>query len=74
MAVVVIPMTQTYNGPETPGLRIRDVDFDHFQIRFDEVVIKTGSTGSADYSANGAHGDETVGWVAYGFIPKQSPD
>jgi len=53
--VVVIPMTQTYHGNQTPGLRIRNVDHQGFEIRFDEVVDLH----------EGKHVDEIVGWVAY---------
>ncbi|MEQ8382059.1 MAG: hypothetical protein RH949_06785 [Coleofasciculus sp. A1-SPW-01] len=56
--VAVIPMTQTYNGPETPGLRIRHVTPEGFEIRFDEIVAQ-------GRSADGAHLDEAVAWIAY---------
>ena len=68
MAVVVIPMTQTYKGGETPGLRIRNVTHASFQIRFDEAVIVTCPSGNC--SADGNHVNETVGWVAYAFMPR----
>ena len=68
-SVLVIPMTQTYNGGETPGLRIKGVTHEKFYIRFDEAVIITGGGDGADYSANGSHVDETVGWVAYALKP-----
>lgn len=58
--VVVIPMTQTYLGNGTPGLRLQNLTNSGFEIRFDEVV---GTGGLSD----GAHAQETVGWVAYGF-------
>jgi len=58
--VVVIPMTQTYNGWEIPGLRLQNVNTDGFQIRFDELR-------STAANSDGEHGDETVGWVAYAF-------
>ena len=53
-------MTQTYVGNGTPGLRLQNVTNSGFEIRFDEVV------GTGDLS-DGAHAQETVGWVAYGF-------
>ena len=56
--VVVIPMTQEYLGPETPGLRVRNVNTTSFQIRFDELV--GGGT-----SSDGNHANEQVGWVAF---------
>ena len=62
--VVVIPMTQTYKGPETPGLRIRNVTHLSFEIRFDEAnILKERGR----YASEGFHTDEVVGWVAYGF-------
>jgi len=59
--VVVIPMTQTYLGTTTPGLRLQNVTNSGFEIRFDEVV------GTYAELSDGAHLPETVGWVAYGF-------
>jgi hypothetical protein len=58
--VVVIPMTQTYFGNNTPGLRLQNVTNSGFEIRFDELV------GLGNLS-DGYHVQETVGWVAYGF-------
>ena len=63
-SVVVIPMTQTYKGPEIPGLRIRNVTRLSFEIWFDEAnILKAGGA----YASDGNHVDERVGWVAYGF-------
>lgn len=53
--VVVIAQTDTYNGSDTPNLRIQNVTVDGFDIRIDEVP------GVHD----GAHVDEVVAWVAY---------
>ncbi|MDJ0556979.1 MAG: hypothetical protein QNJ68_21555 [Microcoleaceae cyanobacterium MO_207.B10] len=65
--VVVIPMTQTYNGIQTPGLRIRNVSPEGFEIRFDEIVgVRVNQI---SYSSDGNHADEVVGWAAFGFIP-----
>lgn len=62
--VLVLPMTQTYNGTEIPGLRIRNVTRESFEIRFDEANIhKNGG----QYASDGSHVDEVVGWIAYGF-------
>ena len=61
--VIVIPMTQTYNGRETPGLRLRNVNATGFEIRFDEVL----GTG---FSSDGNHLDEQVGWVAFSLLPE----
>ncbi|MDJ0508357.1 MAG: DUF2252 family protein [Crocosphaera sp.] len=59
--VIVLPMTQTYQGNETPGLRIRNVNPQGFEIRFDEVITSTGN------SSDGHHINEQVGWLAYGI-------
>ncbi|MFE4594807.1 hypothetical protein [Streptomyces laurentii] len=55
--VVVLPFTQTFNGPETPGIRIADVTTAGFLIRFNEVRMSTGAS-------DGRHVEETVGWIA----------
>jgi hypothetical protein len=66
--VVVIPMTQTYNGSEPPGLRIRRVTPNGFEIRFDEIRFTSVTPGFMGLiSSDLDHGDETVGWVAYAF-------
>ncbi|WP_411122650.1 hypothetical protein [Streptomyces sp. x-19] len=57
-AVIVIPFLQTFNGPDTPGLRIADVTTTGFKIRINELV----SNGKA--LADGLHTSETVGWIA----------
>ncbi|MEU8539609.1 hypothetical protein AB0C52_06330 [Streptomyces sp. NPDC048717] len=56
--VIVIPSTQTFNGPDTPGIRIADVTPTSFLIRFNEV--RTTGGGNSD----GRHTEETVGWIA----------
>ncbi len=63
--IIVIPMTQTYVGNETPGLRLRNVNAQGFEIRFDEVI-------SGGKNSDGDHGDEQVGWIAYGLSKKAS--
>ncbi|MBD2560829.1 MULTISPECIES: RICIN domain-containing protein [Nostoc] len=63
--VVVLPMTQTYNGASTPNLRIQNVTRLGFEIRIDELIGHNVDTSLAD----GAHASEVVGWVAYGFHP-----
>ncbi len=50
--VIVIPMTQTYQGTDTPGLRIRNVNPQGFEIRFDEIITSTGN------NSNGQHANE----------------
>ena len=62
-SVFVIPMTQTYNGGETPGLRVKNVTPAGFEIRFDEVHILNPS----DNGSDGDHVNERVGWAAYAF-------
>ena len=59
--VVVIPMTQTYQGSDTPGLRVRNVNYEGFEIRFDEVITSIGN------NSDGNHANEQVGWLAYGI-------
>jgi hypothetical protein len=57
--VVVFPMVQTFNGSDTPGLRIADVDIKGFKIRMNELVASGKSL------ADGSHSTETIGWMAY---------
>ncbi len=57
--VIVIPMTQTFNGYQSPGIRIAEVTNTGFKIRFNELV------GTQPNLSNGTHNTETVGWVAY---------
>lgn len=60
--VIVIPMTQTFNGFEPPNLRIRNVTHMGFEIRFDELVFNS-NVGRIE--TDGVHVDEAVGWVAH---------
>ncbi|MFH9705771.1 hypothetical protein ACH4MW_06770 [Streptomyces luteogriseus] len=53
---MVLPLTQTFNGPETPGIRIH-VTSTGFLIRLNEVYA--GATKS-----DGKHTTETIGWLA----------
>ncbi|MFD4659764.1 hypothetical protein ACFWP2_29525 [Kitasatospora sp. NPDC058444] len=57
-AVIVVPFVQTFNGPDTPGLRIADVTTAGFKIRFNELV------GSGRALSDGPHTSETIGWIA----------
>lgn len=57
--VVVIAQTQTFNGWDSPGIRLADVNETGFKIRFNELV------GMGDPLSDGSHTEETVGWVAY---------
>ncbi|MFD8525529.1 hypothetical protein ACFV2D_36940 [Streptomyces capillispiralis] len=56
--VIVLAQTQTFNGPETPGIRIHDVTPTGFLIRLNEVNV------NANVRSDGRHTTETVGWVA----------
>ncbi|MEV7283863.1 hypothetical protein AB0O01_04725 [Streptomyces sp. NPDC093252] len=56
--VVVIPFVQTFNGPDTPGLRIADVTTTGFKIRINELV------GVGRPLSDGPHTTETIGWIA----------
>lgn len=56
--VIVHATTQTFNAPDTPGIRVHDVSETGFLIRFNELY-------GAGTKSNGAHGLETVGWTAY---------
>ena len=64
--VIVIPMVQTFNGSDTPGVRIAKVTNTGFKIRMNELVIndKNSEDGKKALS-DGGHFEETVGWVAY---------
>ncbi|AZS89380.1 hypothetical protein ACIQKE_35515 [Streptomyces griseoviridis] len=56
--VIVVPFVQTFNGPDTPGLRIADVTRTGFKIRINELV------GSGRALSDGSHTTETIGWIA----------
>jgi len=58
--VIVVPMVQTFNGCESPGVRIANVTTTGFQIRMNELVVYNTKAIS-----NGPHTTETIGWVAY---------
>ena len=57
--VIVIPMLQTFNGADTPGVRIGEVTNSGFKIRMNELVSnRKGLSGAG-------HVPETIGWMAY---------
>ncbi|WP_380281655.1 hypothetical protein [Kitasatospora purpeofusca] len=56
--VIVVPFVQTFNGPDTPGLRIADVTTTGFKIRINELV------GRGTALSDGPHTTETIGWIA----------
>lgn len=58
--VIVHATVQTFNGPETPGLRLHDVQPTGFLVRLNEI------NGSRDVgTSDGTHTTETIGWTAY---------
>ncbi|MER5492937.1 hypothetical protein [Streptomyces sp. NPDC002490] len=57
-SVIVIPFVQTFNGPDTPGLRIADVTTVGFKIRINELHA------NGKVTSDGTHTTETVGWIA----------
>ena len=60
--VIVVPMVQTFNGSDTPGLRLGDVTTTGFKIRMNELVVsKDGKEALSD----GIHLQERIGWVAF---------
>ena len=59
--VVVIPFVQTFNGPDTPGVRISDVTPTGFKIRMNELV----ALGGEQPLSNGIHCAEQIGWIAF---------
>ena len=61
--VAVVPMTQTFNGPQTPGLRIADVTPTGFKIKINETVVDKSGTHNA--LSDGIHAQETIGWIAF---------
>ena len=68
---VVFAQTQTYGGPDTPGVRIQNVTNDGFDVRMDELRA-SGATSSTQgnlgvFLADGVHpGVEKLGWIAVG--------
>lgn len=56
--VIVVPFVQTFNGADTPGLRIADVTTVGFKIRINEIHI------NGKVTSDGTHTSETVGWIA----------
>ncbi|MFD7224062.1 hypothetical protein ACFV9P_24080 [Streptomyces sp. NPDC059892] len=56
--VIVLPLTQTFNGPDTPGIRVHDVTEKGFLIRLNEVRVNAG------VMSDGKHTTEQVGWLA----------
>lgn len=68
--IVVTAQIQTYNGMDTPGLRIQNVDATGFQVRMNELVGNDVSSSAAGdlgkIQTNDGHPNaETLGWIAY---------
>lgn len=59
--VIVIPMVQTFNGCNTPGVRIGAVDETGFCFRINELVADAPNTKAI---SDGHHVPETIGYVA----------
>lgn len=60
--VIVLPVVQTFNGADTPGIRIADVTTTGFKFRMNELVRGTPRQALSD----GGHTTETIGWIAVG--------
>lgn len=56
--VIVQVTVQTFNGPETPGVRLHEVNHTGFKIRLNEIY-------GGGVTADGKHMSETIGWTAY---------
>lgn len=68
---VVFAQVQTFNGPDTPGIRIQNVSPTGFEVRMDELQA-SGATSSTQgnlgrFLSDGIHPNaETLGWLAIG--------
>ncbi len=56
--VMVIPAVQTFNGADTPGLRITEVTHTGFKIRLNELVAR------GKPESDGGHTTEIIGYLA----------
>ncbi|NET08785.1 MAG: hypothetical protein F6K09_03080 [Merismopedia sp. SIO2A8] len=63
--ITVIPMVQTFNGFQTPGIRIAEVNKYGFKIRINELTVKNRDPEARSLS-DGTHLTETIGWFAFG--------
>ena len=61
--VVVVPMVQTFHGPNTPGVRIGQVDESGFMIRMNELIGRENN--AQKMHSDGFHVAEDVGWIAF---------
>ncbi|GHC71347.1 hypothetical protein [Streptomyces flavofungini] len=56
--IIVQVTVQTFNGPETPGVRLHEVSNTGFKIRLNEIY-------GGGVTADGKHASETIGWTAH---------
>ena len=69
--VVVLAQVQTFNGVNTPGIRIAEVNEFGFKIRLNELVGHPD--GKLKRYSDGHHKEETIGYVAYECRPRKEP-
>ena len=62
--VVVQAQVMTFNGADSPGIRIQKVTTSSFYIRMNELV---GGKDSHTALSDGQHTTETIGWTAYAY-------
>ena len=62
--IIVVPFVQSFNGAETPGLRITDVSNTGFRIRMNELVAKVPGITGASALSDGPHINEEIGYIA----------
>lgn len=60
--VIVQVQIQTFNGNNSPGIRIMDVTSTGFKCRMNELIVHP-----AELLSNGIHNTETFGWIAYSY-------
>ncbi|NET08511.1 MAG: hypothetical protein F6K09_10700 [Merismopedia sp. SIO2A8] len=58
-------MVQTFNGYQTPGIRIAEVNQEGFLIRINELTVQNSDPNARSLS-DGKHLKETIGWFAFG--------
>ena len=67
--VVAFAQIQTRNGQDTPGLRLRNVNNEGFEVRMDELIgsnVTSSTVGDlGTVKTSGDHPNaETLGWMA----------
>lgn len=63
--VVVHAMLQTYEGRDTPDVRVQNVSETGFEVMLNEVMFTDAAT-QQFMRADGVHARETMGWIAVG--------